>query len=61
VTDVKVDDYLGRQEFSLSAQIKNLDLAEILDQSQALVKVAGLLEANLKTKGQGAGYEVDCW
>lgn len=54
VTDVKVDDYLGRQEFSLSAQIKNLDLAEILDQSQALVKVAGLLEANLKTKGQGA-------
>ncbi len=57
VTDVKVDDYLGRQEFSLSAQIKNLDLAEILDQSQTPVKVAGLLEANLKTKGQGAGMK----
>lgn len=57
VSDIKVDDYLQRQQFLLSAQIKDLDLAEILDQSQAPVKIAGLLGAGLKIKGQGADFK----
>lgn len=57
VTDLQVDDYLQRQNFSLLSEVKDVDLAQILDQSQSPVKVAGLVDASFKAKGQGADIQ----
>lgn len=50
---VGIKDYLNGQDFDLTAEIKDLDLSEILDQSQAQVKVQGLVTGQLKARGQG--------
>lgn len=52
--DLGVKDYLKRQNFILSAEIKGLDLSEILDQKQSPVKVEGLVYGSLKAQGSGA-------
>jgi hypothetical protein len=49
-----VKDYLARQDFTLSAELKGIDLAEILDQKQAQVKVEGLVTGFVKAQGQGS-------
>jgi hypothetical protein len=51
---VNVADYMAKQAFDLSAEITDLDLTEVLEQSQAQVKVAGLVFATVKAQGQGA-------
>lgn len=49
-----VKDYLARQDFTLSVELMGIDLAEVLDQKQAQVKVEGLVTGFVKAQGQGA-------
>ena len=51
---VGVTDYMTRQNFDFSAEIKGLNLNEILDQKDAPVKVEGLVLGTIKAKGQAA-------
>ena len=51
---VGVADYMTRQNFDFSGELKGLDLAEILDQKDAPVKVEGLVFGNIKAKGETA-------
>lgn len=52
--NVAVTDYLTNQNFSLSAEIKGIDVSEILSQEQSPVKIAGLVYGNIKARGAGA-------
>ncbi len=54
ISTVDVSDYMKRQDFVLSSEIKDIDLFKVLDQAQAPIKIAGLVFGNLKAKGQGA-------
>ncbi len=49
-----IKDYIGLQDFKLSAEIKGIDLVEVLDQAKAPVKVEGLVFGNFNAQGQGA-------
>lgn len=49
-----IKDYLGLQDYKLSTEIKGIDLAEVLDQAKAPVKVEGLVFGNFNAQGQGA-------
>ena len=46
-------DYLTAQNFVLSAELKGIELAEILDQKKAQVKVEGLVSGKIKAQGRG--------
>lgn len=52
---IGIKDYLSRRDFNLSAELKGIDLAEVLEQKQAAVKVEGLVFGNFNAQGQGAG------
>lgn len=54
VAQVGLSDYLTSQNFTLSAEIKEIDFSEILNQAQAPVKVEGLVFGKLNAQGQGA-------
>jgi hypothetical protein len=54
ISKIDVIEYMRQQNFDLTTQIKGLELSEILDQTQAPVKVVGVVFANFKAKGQGA-------
>jgi hypothetical protein len=54
IAQLGVKDYPGFQNFTLSAEIKGIDLSEILDQKQSPVKVEGLVFGTFKAAGQGA-------
>ncbi len=45
-------DYMTDLSFNFSGQVKGLDLAEILDQKDAKVKVEGLVSAGIKAAGR---------
>ncbi len=49
-----VSDYLVKQDFNAQVEVKDLDLAAIIEQKDAPVKVAGLLYANVKAQGLGS-------
>jgi uncharacterized protein involved in outer membrane biogenesis len=49
-----VADYLAKQDFNAQLEVKDIDLAEVVAQEKAPVKVAGLLNANVKAQGQVA-------
>ncbi len=51
---VGVADYMTRQDFDFSGEIKGINLAEILDQKDSPVKVEGLVLGTIKAKGQAA-------
>lgn len=51
---VGIKDYLALRNFTLSAELKGIDLAEVLDQKQASVKIEGLAFGNFNAQGQGA-------
>ena len=51
---VDVVDYMTRQDFDFSAEMKGLNLAEIMDQKDAPVKVEGLVYGNIKARGRAA-------
>lgn len=53
---VGVADYMTRQDFDFSGEIKGINLAEILDQKDASVKAEGLVFGNIKAKGQAADF-----
>ena len=48
-----VDDYLGSPNYSLSVDIKNIDLGEVIAQSKQPVKIKGPLSGNFNVKSQG--------
>ncbi len=54
VSKIDVTDYLRQQNFDLTTQIKGLELSQLLDQTQASLKVGGVVFANFKAKGHGA-------
>ncbi len=54
VSKIDVTDYMRQQNFDLTTQIKGLELSQLLDQTQASLKVGGSVFANFKAKGQGA-------
>jgi len=54
---INVADYMTSQDFDFSAEIKGFDLAEILDQKDAPVKVEGLVFGNVAAKGQAANID----
>jgi len=54
IAKVDVADYMTRLAFDFSMEIKDLNLNEVLEQSQAPVKVEGLVSANIKATGQRA-------
>jgi hypothetical protein len=54
ISKVNVADYMTRQAFDFSTEIKDLNLAEVLEQSKAPVKIEGVVFATMKAQGQGA-------
>jgi hypothetical protein len=50
--DFRIKDYLASQAFAAQAELKEINLTEILDQKQTTVKVEGLLDGQLKAQGQ---------
>ncbi|MCB9772185.1 MAG: DUF748 domain-containing protein [Candidatus Omnitrophica bacterium] len=50
---VGVSDYLTSQAFDFTTEITGLDLDEILNQNDAPVKIAGVVSATIRAKGQG--------
>ncbi|HLD70049.1 MAG TPA: AsmA family protein, partial [Candidatus Omnitrophota bacterium] len=49
----KLEDYLGKQNFSADMKLDSIDLSEILEQKDQPVKVAGVVQGNFQMKGQG--------
>lgn len=48
-----ISDYLLKQEYSLKAALKDIDLNECLDQSAYPIKIKGLVFGDVELKGQG--------
>ena len=48
-----IDDYLAKQEYNLSADIKDLKLQELLAQDKSPVKIEGTVAGTIKIKGSG--------
>ena len=49
-----IKDYLAAQTFATQAELKDISLAEILDQQKADIKIAGLVSGNFQAKGNAA-------
>ncbi|MBF0483398.1 MAG: AsmA family protein [Candidatus Omnitrophica bacterium] len=49
-----ITDYLTAQNFNATAELKGIDLAEILSQEKAPVKINGLVSGNIKAVGKGS-------
>lgn len=47
-----INDYLLDQSFAIEGEVKDIELAEILDQSKTQIKVNGLLLGNFKADGK---------
>jgi len=50
----KVLDYLAKQDFDATLEVKDINIAEVVDQKDAPVKMEGLIYANVKASGQAA-------
>lgn len=48
-----ISDYLLKQDYSLKAALKNIDLNECIDQSAYPIKIKGLVFGDMELKGQG--------
>ena len=48
-----VDDYVGKQSFAGTVNVKGLDLAKILDQSKQPVKIEGIIDGEYELAGEG--------
>jgi len=46
-----VKDYLSGRAFELEAEIKDIELGEVIEQSKAQIKVSGLAAGNFKAAG----------
>ncbi|MBU4346897.1 MAG: AsmA-like C-terminal region-containing protein, partial [Candidatus Omnitrophica bacterium] len=48
-----IDDYLSRQDFSISAEAHNLKIEELINQDKSQVKAEGLASGKIRLKGAG--------
>jgi len=48
-----IEDYLARQDFSMSADIENLKIEELIAQDKSPVKAEGVASGKIRFKGQG--------
>jgi len=54
----KIQDYMLKQDFSFSAEAKNLKIQEIADQQASPVKAEGVISGLMKVKGLGSTPEM---
>ena len=52
-----VKDYLGKQDYNLTGDIKNFNIEELLDQSNSKVKAEGIASGKINLSGKGFRYE----